>query len=248
MERIAMSRPGVTRGLERGLILAGILLLGTWFKGEWNAHEYQSASSSRLDLALVRRPGSPASMPRPTGRACASEYAGSVGRIEIPRLHLTAMIAEGTSTGVLDRAVGHLASTPLPGAAGNVGLAGHRDTFFRGLGSVRVNDSIRIVTPESSYAYRVEWATVVEPGRLDVLDATASPSVTLITCFPFRQIGPAPQRFVVRAVREVVSAEVVRQPASARFTRHDVETQLMRRTLRGRVSDSPSTLLSDYSN
>ena len=243
-----MSWSGVTRGLERGLILVGILLLGTWFKGEWNALAYQRASSSRLDLALTRRPGPATAMPRRTGHACTSEYAGSLGRIEIPRLHIAAMIAEGTNTGVLDRAVGHLASTPLPGAAGNVGIAGHRDTFFRGLGSIRVDDAIRIVTPESSYAYRVEWAKVVEPERLDVLDATASPSVTLITCFPFQQIGPAPQRFVVRAVRGGVPGEVVPQPASAGFTRHNMESPLVPRTLSGRVSDSPSTLLSNRSD
>ena len=90
-------------------------------------------------------------------------------------------------------------STALPGRPGNCALAGHRDTFLRGLGGVRVNDVIRVVTLERTYTYQVEWSVVVEPRRVDVLDSTATRSLTLVTCYPFRFIGHAPQRFVVRA-------------------------------------------------
>jgi sortase A len=122
-----------------------------------------------------------------------------VGRIEVPRLNLRAIIAEGTDARTLRRAVGHLAGTPLPGEAGNVVLAGHRDTFFRALKDIREDDVVRITTPRGRFEYVVEATAVVEPTRTDVLDATARPSVTLVTCYPFFLVGDAPDRFVVRA-------------------------------------------------
>jgi sortase A len=122
-----------------------------------------------------------------------------LGRIEIPRLGITAIVAEGSDAKTLKRAVGHISSTELPGSPGNCALAGHRDTFLRGLGGVRVNDVIRIVTLERTYTYQVEWSEVVVPRRIDVLDSTATRSLTLITCYPFAFVGHAPQRFVVRA-------------------------------------------------
>jgi sortase A len=122
-----------------------------------------------------------------------------VGRIEIPRLNLRAIIAEGIDARTLRRAVGHLPGTPRPGDAGNVVLAGHRDTFFRALKDVREDDIVRITTPRGRYEYVVEATAIVEPTRTDVLGATAEPSVTLVTCYPFYLVGDAPDRFVVRA-------------------------------------------------
>jgi sortase A len=121
------------------------------------------------------------------------------GRIEIPRLGISALIAEGAEPAQLERAVGHISTTEFPGQPGNCALAGHRDSFLLGLGDVRENDVIRIDTLQDTYTYVVEWGRVVRPGRVDVLDSTAAPSLTLVTCYPFRAVGPAPERFVVRA-------------------------------------------------
>ena len=121
-----------------------------------------------------------------------------MGRIEVPRLQLRAIIAEGIDTGTLRRAVGHLPGTPLPGADGNVVLAGHRDTFFRALKDIRADDIVRITTPRGRFEYVVLATAVVEPTRTDVLEPTAEPSLTLVTCYPFYLIGEAPDRFIVR--------------------------------------------------
>jgi sortase A len=142
-------------------------------------------------------PGGPAA-PKPSLSTPVSD-ADLVGRIEIPRLNLRAMIAEGVDSRTLRRAVGHLPGTALPGQDGNVVLAGHRDTFFRLLKDVRADDIVRITTPAGRFEYVVEATAVVEPSRTDVLDATAEPSVTLVTCYPFYLVGDAPDRFVVRA-------------------------------------------------
>jgi sortase A len=125
-----------------------------------------------------------------------------IGEILAPRLGLDAIVVQGESRANLRRAVGHLTKSALPGARGNVTLAGHRDTFFRPLRGVRVGDEIQFKTPEQSFEYLVESIEVVEPTSIQVLEATAGHDLTLITCFPFHYVGPAPKRFIVRA-REV---------------------------------------------
>ena len=110
------------------------------------------------------------------------------------------VVAGGTDKRTLRRAAGHIPGTAMPGEAGNVGLAGHRDRYFRPLKDVR-RDGTRspLATPEGALRYRVEWTEVVERTAVHVLDDTAAPALTLVTCYPFYYVGPAPRRFIVRA-------------------------------------------------
>jgi sortase A len=123
-----------------------------------------------------------------------------VGRLEIPRLSVSTVVFEGADQDVLERGAGHLPGSALPGNRGNTVLAAHRDTFFRPLRGIRIGDVVKIHTPPQDSVYIVESARVVEPDEVDVLKPTPEPALTLITCYPFRYIGPAPERFVVRAV------------------------------------------------
>jgi sortase A len=125
-----------------------------------------------------------------------------LGLIEIPRLDTSAIVEEGVSTGTLWKAVGHMPGTALPGQAGNAVLAGHRDTYFSGLGDLKQGDPLIFQSPSATYSYRVESARIVDPDDLTVLSASKEPTLTLITCYPFHYIGSAPQRYVVTA-REV---------------------------------------------
>src|SRR5208283_982532 len=128
--------------------------------------------------------------------------AGSpLGRIEISSVGLAAMIMEGIDGRTLRHAVGHIPGTALPGQPGNVALAGHRDTFFRGLRNIHKDDEITLTTLHGCYRYRVDWTEVVEPEDTKVLDATPGDSLTLVACYPFYYVGPAPKRFIVRAHR-----------------------------------------------
>lgn len=127
---------------------------------------------------------------------------GIVGRVEVPRLGIRAVIAEGTSHRVLSHAVGHVRWTPLPGEPGNVGLTAHRDSYFRNLANVRRGDLVQVVTPDGTFRYRVTRTQVVPPSRVAVLRQDRGSGVTLVTCWPFRWIGPAPRRFVVSAAAE----------------------------------------------
>jgi len=124
-----------------------------------------------------------------------------LGRIEIGTLGLSAMILEGTGAGILRQAVGHISGTALPGQQGNVAIAGHRDTFFRGLRNIHKDDEIILTTLIGTYRYHVNFTQVVEPEDIWVLDRSDASMLTLVTCYPFFFVGPAPKRFIVRAHR-----------------------------------------------
>ena len=131
----------------------------------------------------------------------APENGGVVGRLEIARLGVSVMVVEGVDDSDLKRAVGHIPGTALPGEPGNVGIAGHRDTFFRPLRSIQRDDTITLSTLQGTYRYRVVSTKVVRPEDIQVLYPTGRDSLTLVTCFPFYYVGSAPKRFIVRAER-----------------------------------------------
>jgi sortase A len=187
------------RWLEGALFVLGVFLLAMYLKNQVEAQAFQSAQSNRLESAVLETQAENRVAATPQTPPPAKLAKGVIGRIEIPRLKISAIIAEGVDTPTLKRAVGHIPSTRLPGEAGNVGLAAHRDGFFRGLGEVKKGDLIRIVTPRETYSYHVEWGEVMEPQRVDVLDSTKERWITLVTCYPFNWIGKAPRRFIVRA-------------------------------------------------
>ena len=130
--------------------------------------------------------------------------AATVGKIEIPAVGLATRVLEGDDARTLRLGVGHIPGTAVPGPSGNVGLAGHRTTFFRSLRKINVGDEIRYSTPAGTFTYRVVSLRVVLPSAIEVLDSTQRPTLTLVTCYPFHSIGAAPQRFIVHA--EMVTA------------------------------------------
>jgi sortase A len=123
-----------------------------------------------------------------------------LGVLRIPRLRIEAALLEGTDDPTLERGVGLIEETARPGTEGNVGIAGHRDGFFRALKDIAEGDAIELQTLGGRETYRVERTWIVEPEDVSVLDPTPSRSLTLVTCYPFYFVGSAPQRFIVRAV------------------------------------------------
>ena len=200
------SPPRSHRGLkivERLLLVIGIVCLGYYGYVSAEPALYQAYETRELDAILATAPQSrPALADRiepPPARREEPASGSTLGRLEIPRLHVSAIVRAGSDARTLRLAVGHIGGTALPGERGNIGLAAHRDTFFRRLGDIRPNDRVRLVTAAGTFTYRVEGTRVVEPQDLWVLDPTAQSTLTLITCYPFRYIGSAPQRFIVRA-------------------------------------------------
>jgi sortase A len=124
---------------------------------------------------------------------------GVIGRIEIPSLALSAPITSDYDVNSLRRGVGHIPGTAVPGGLGTVGLAGHRDSFFRPLRRIAPKMEISLVDRSGTYHYVVDSTEIVSPDKVEVLDIVARPELTLITCFPFDYVGAAPRRFIVHA-------------------------------------------------
>lgn len=192
--------------LERCLWLAAIGLLGTalWMKSD--ALIYQFRADRELDVAFRSPRGASATesavsstaVPESTVRAILAPGT-PLARLSVPRLAVEVVVAEGTDERVLQRALGHVPSSARPGENGNVALAGHRDTFFRFLEQLHVGDEMILESVSGRDAYRVEWAVVVEPAQVELVEDSGYSSLTLVTCYPFRYVGAAPYRYVIRA-------------------------------------------------
>lgn len=122
-----------------------------------------------------------------------------IGRLDIPRLHVSTIVLEGDDARALRLGAGHVPGTALPSRNGNVGIAAHRDTFFRPLRHIQPNDRILLTTLQGAFEYSVESTEIVSPSDTAVLDSTGGPELTLVTCYPFYYIGAAPKRFIVHA-------------------------------------------------
>ena len=189
----------VVRWIERGLVGVGATCLIWAGTSSLSAVFYQieqSVSLERSARSLERSEGNevPSVVGTPVG-------AVPIGRLEIPRIGLSAVVAEGDDETTLKVALGHLPDTPLPWHEGNSALAGHRDSFFRPLRRVQTGDDIQLVTRHGTFRYRVTRHTIVDPDELWVLAPSPTAALTLITCYPFDFVGPAPRRFVVHAER-----------------------------------------------
>jgi sortase A len=205
--KLVVGKEPVKRALQwarRALFACGILLLGYCGFVVVDARIFQGRENRDFERLLYdrrvadERTPQPESSTYPKGPPAAAAD-GLIGRIEVPRLQLSAVVVEGVDRGTLRRAVGHIPGTALPGEAGNVGLAGHRDTFFRGLKDLRIKDEIQFSTLKGNFNYRVESLRVVEPENVGVLASSDENVLTLVTCYPFYYVGPAPKRWIVRA-------------------------------------------------
>jgi sortase A len=165
------------------IYVALVLLHGTIF---------QNSANSILDKEIDAE-----EQPGPALSAAAAKEGDVLGRIQIPRLGMEVAILEGTTSQTLLLGVGHIKGTALPGEPGNIGIAGHRDTYFRDLRDIRNGDEIQIQTRTGRVSYEVDSLQIVAPGDTGMLAATTRSTITLVTCYPFHYIGAAPERFIV---------------------------------------------------
>lgn len=189
----ALSGRALLRVCQYTFLLAGFGLLSYCAFVLTQAHFYQGSEERKFE-EMTRS----AASRFPESAAPAIRHA-VLGKIDIPQVGISAMIAEGDDRRTLMRAVGHIPGTAMPGQAGNVVLAAHRDTFFRPLHKIHKGDAIELITWNGSYRYRVESIQVVRPKDIGVLEPTSESTLTLVTCYPFYFVGSAPRRFIVRA-------------------------------------------------
>ena len=151
-----------------------------------------------VTMTLPELPGDSGGAPRATRRP-APRPGTVLGTLTVPALHLSTPVLEGSDDGTLSRGAGHIEDTPFPGETGNIGIAGHRDTVFRPLKHAKVGDRLELTTADHQYRYTITKTLIVGPDDVYVLDPTSSPTLTLVTCYPFEFIGHAPRRFIVQA-------------------------------------------------
>jgi sortase A len=129
----------------------------------------------------------------------ATKFDKPVAVLSIPKLRLEVPVFEGTDDATLNRGAGHIAGTAKPDEHGNIGIAAHRDGFFRSLKDIQLGDQINLATREQSATYVVDAIQIVSPDNIEVLRPESHPSLTLVTCYPFYYVGDAPQRYIVHA-------------------------------------------------
>jgi sortase A len=192
------------RWTQRFLFITGILLLSYAGFTLLEARLYQVSAKRSLENQIqVQKEQAEKEQgenhTKPVITKTAAKTGDVLGRMDILRLGMSVAVLQGTSSRVLRLGIGHIAGTPLPGEEGNIGIAGHRDTFFRGLKDIRQNDEIQLQTASGLSRYQVDWAKVVASDDQSVLAPSRESALTLVTCYPFYFVGPAPKRFVVRA-------------------------------------------------
>jgi sortase A len=198
----------ILKWTQGALFACAVLFLGYYEFALVDAWIFQRRESRDFDRLLRDQRAASEGTPQPeffaslTG-APAAATDGLIGRIEIPRLFLSVVVVEGIDKTTLRRGFGHIPGTALPGEPGNVGLAGHRDTFFRPLKDLRIKDAVQFSTLKGTFKYEVESLRVVEPDDVGVLAPSGKNMLTMVTCYPFYYVGPAPKRWIVTA-RQVV--------------------------------------------
>jgi sortase A len=194
----------VLQWAQRVLLAAAILMLGYCAFVLVDSWVFQHRE--KQNLARLLQDARPAKGPQTVLSALPESLPaigpdGLIGRMEIPRIGVTVVVVEGTDKPTLRRAAGHIVGTGLPGRPGNVGIAAHRDTFFRPLRNIQLDDIITLITLRGEYRYRVVSTKVVSPYDVAVLNPDGTEILTLVTCYPFYFVGAAPERFIVRAQR-----------------------------------------------
>lgn len=194
---------GGLRWLERALWFAGSCALGYCAFSAIDAVLIQARLTRSFEDARIRiNPRSRSALNLPSelvAKPPAQPATRQMVRLKIPVIGLSVVVLEGVDSRTLRVGLGHVRGTSWPGQAGNVVIAGHRDTFFRPLRKIQVCDEILLETPDRTYHYQVDSFEVVDPHEVSALKNHGKDELTLISCYPFFYIGPAPKRFVVHA-------------------------------------------------
>jgi sortase A len=209
----------VAKAVSDVLLLAGSAGVLIWAWGMTETTLYQHVQKVQFERQLAERPGE--REPSPSVRPASLTEAGAalrtraapknpaalsslfqrdplvLGEIDVPRLDLRVIVREGMDDTTLRRAAGHVPATAFPGEPGNFVVLGHRDTLFRPLRGLEQGDIVRVRTATGYFNYWIDSIEVVSPENVDLREVS-EPGITLVTCFPFDFVGPAPRRFVAR--------------------------------------------------
>jgi sortase A len=215
-ERMLREHPQNFRRLEYGFLLIGVVSVAI-FASSWilahlhsqralqffTGHESPGGTESRggenlsaIDFALW----SPGRI-KAYQESLRTNTNAPIGVLEIEKIHLRVPVFTGTSELALSGGAGWIEGTAWPGRDGNVGIASHRDGFFRGLKDVHLGDEVKLLTHGEADLYVVDHIEVVKPTDVSVLKPGNGSKLTLVTCYPFYYVGSAPERYIVQGAR-----------------------------------------------
>ncbi len=213
--------------LQKVLLVGGITLMGVFVGARLEGRFLSGMAVASFDAAQASRPRVQRAKAvdakvdftlwsetriEAYKRSLAERWPRPLAVLRVPKIGLEAPVLEGTDDLTLNRGLGHVRNTARVGEVGNVGIAGHRDGFFRGLKDVGVGDRLELSLPDRTDTYVVESVEIVDPSDVRVLKPTTKASLTLITCYPFYFVGSAPQRYIVHA--SIVRSERLSRKAS----------------------------------
>ena len=178
------------------LIIGGAAFLGSYLWMQYAAERSQQNAQEWLNRSVRERKAVPTA-PNPPRRGL--NHGDVIGKLTIPRLNLSVMVFEGDDAAILKRGAGHIPATSVPPQKGNLGIAAHRDTYFRPLRLIRPQDMIEFTTPEGVSRFTVTDIEIVRPSDIQVLADAPGRDLTLVTCYPFYYLGSAPKRWIVHA-------------------------------------------------
>ena len=207
--------------LERPLLIIGLLLLGIYLGARVHSIILSRLAASKFEdqQSTLREQGEGTLLQTESPDfslwsekrikdyrdSLTAHFAPAVAMLRIPKIHLQVPVLEGTDDLTLNRGVGHIAGTGPPGSSENIGIAGHRDGFFRVLKDISIGDEIQLTTVKRTDSYIVDEMSLVRSQDVSALEPRSEPSITLVTCYPFYFMGSAPQRFIVHAKRNAES-------------------------------------------
>jgi sortase A len=226
-----------TRGLQRTFFITGLFLclfyagslayraLGSRaaIRSLERSRQVEATPKEQSEIAVAKPPAVDQTLWSPKRvsaylESLAAQFPPPLAILRIPKIGLEVPVFEGTDELVLNRGVGRIVGTAQPGQPSNMGIAGHRDGFFRGLKDISVGETLTLTTANETVLYNVDRITIVTPQDVSVLEPTPTPSLTLVTCYPFYFIGHAPQRYIVHCTRKerasirASPSEVANQP------------------------------------
>lgn len=199
--------------LEIGLYLGGIAMLAVFFQIRADSDRQREQGIRDFKDAGLTAVESPNQELWADKRI--AEYEESlkvdagppIGIITIDKLDIRVPVFDGADDFNLNRGVARIKGTATMDAVGNLGIAGHRDGFFRGLKDIDVGDEILLETTRGELKYEVSSIEIVEPSDVSVLAHTPEKTITLVTCYPFYFVGHAPKRYIVKATAEHLLAK-----------------------------------------
>lgn len=197
-------KAGWVAALQYGCLVVGALLVSMVALARFDAEAGREAALAQFAGQPERPDQSLWSTERVEGYAASLSLVTEppVAILRVPDLGLEVPVYAGASELHLNRGAGLIDGMGLPDKGGNIGIAGHRDGFFRVLKDIQPGQRIEVETRARVHRFRVVSTEVVDPTDLQVLADTLEPTVTLVTCFPFYFLGSAPQRFIVRGAYE----------------------------------------------